>query len=667
MSRPVAHLKQNSGSGLRLVRSKPTCPEDLVPRPTTLLLPGVALVAPALLHLLGADLLLLPVLVVVTAALLRTGELLLDRLVLGAILTTALLLGGGLLFSLWPWGLHPLAVGWTYLGGLAVASAITGRAPALPRRLDGSDLVVLGAGALALWAIHRPVTCLSASGRLTYAATTLDRSAHFALFDTIRHLGSFAFLDQGPARLSVQTPTEAVYPQGMHYLFALVETFRRGGSRAGAGVPELAHYFTLVLVTYALLVLTLVWAARWVAGPVASTVGRSATGVLVAALALGGPLAVLVPFGADSETAGLLVVAAGVALVLRPPDNVADHLLLASAAVVASVYCYSLYADLLVVGFGVSLLVRRFPLWRERRLVLLLGGPAAVVAAAPVLAILTATFDLKQQALIAGARIPLSPWLVVLLAGLAVSAAAARRHDPVARGVLASTVAVAVVVGGFALYSRSNGSGSSYYTAKLVAAGYAAVVPGMGVLGLLLPRAEQAAGSRERMLQARRRSMTGLAAAVLVLAAATSQLRFPGTFTTPASSTAIPLLVWSSGAQKTYFAARFTALERLGVLGDGVPTLVLVNGFSSQNSATSFFVASFDGTLGLLQPALLALGNPGRGATPAQAMVAAVAAAQRPVRVLVADPRQYALVRAAMAARRDLHATVRLELGIAAR
>ncbi|MGH3416258.1 MAG: hypothetical protein ACRDSS_07315, partial [Actinocrinis sp.] len=143
---------------------------------------------PILTHLTGTDPLLVAVVVFGTGGLLRAGATIVDRLFITAALLVGLAIVGGLLFSLWPWGLEPVAIGGLALS-LLVAAYLWRDAPppwrAWPTRLLGSDLVLLlgfAAGALvAYWpsfGIGVPGP-LKAGTQLGFAGMTGDRLRHF--------------------------------------------------------------------------------------------------------------------------------------------------------------------------------------------------------------------------------------------------------------------------------------------------------------------------------------------------------------------------------------------------------------------------------------------------------------------------------------------------------
>ena len=217
---------------------------------------------PALLHVIRLDLAVWLLLLVGTGSLLRSGAALLDRLFFAGVILAGGLLTAGLMFSVWPWGLAPVPVGGTLLSLLVVIACLTRRIPRLPLRVGWSDGAIVGSGLATFAAIYHPLLGLSLTHRLTYSTTQLDRLAHFALLQTIGRVSGYAFLHQSEARISVQTPTEYVYPQGSHFLLAAIDAFSR---LSGSPVGNYDRYFVYVLVAFAMLVACIVWAARWIA------------------------------------------------------------------------------------------------------------------------------------------------------------------------------------------------------------------------------------------------------------------------------------------------------------------------------------------------------------------------------------------------------------------
>jgi len=81
----------------------------------------------------GLALVLPPLLLLAVASLLRGGRTLLDRLMLATGLLLGLTCVAGLVFTIWPWGMHPVPVAGTAFTALILLAARHRRRPALPR------------------------------------------------------------------------------------------------------------------------------------------------------------------------------------------------------------------------------------------------------------------------------------------------------------------------------------------------------------------------------------------------------------------------------------------------------------------------------------------------------------------------------------------------------
>jgi hypothetical protein len=248
-----------------------------------------------------------------------------------------------------------------------IAGWLTGRRPSLPRRWLGSDVVVLGSGLFAFLAAYAPIAGAPLAKRFSFSAVTTDRFNHFALFDTIHRLGGYAFLHQSQAQVFVRYPTAVAYPSGSHFLYAVFDIFLRSTTDPGAAVAEFSRYFVYVLAGYAFLVMALVWAARWIAGPLMAGWRQVLICSAVAGLALGGPLVQMVELGLDSEILGLAFLALAVAVTVRPPRVVHEQVLIVSALLIAVAYCYNLDAAVAGLGLGSVAVVSRRRLLRNLR------------------------------------------------------------------------------------------------------------------------------------------------------------------------------------------------------------------------------------------------------------------------------------------------------------
>ncbi|TDC40274.1 hypothetical protein E1211_01975 [Micromonospora sp. 15K316] len=153
----------------------------------------VAWIVPLLAYALNLAGLLPPLVLVLTAALLRVGRTLLDRLVLAAALLLGAICAAGLIFSYWPWGLHPVPVAGAALTVLLGYALVTGVRPRLPRPTAAALAPVLAA-VLATLALAWPyLRADGLAGRLAYAMTGEDNSRHLAAMEGIRAVGGYLF------------------------------------------------------------------------------------------------------------------------------------------------------------------------------------------------------------------------------------------------------------------------------------------------------------------------------------------------------------------------------------------------------------------------------------------------------------------------------------------
>src|SRR6266540_1060698 len=121
---------------------------------------------PVATHLLRIDAVLPVVIWLGTASLLRGGRTLLDRVMLAAGLLVGVVGVAGLLFSVWPWGLHPVPVAGVGLTGLVAVSAWSGRRPRLPWAGGAADLVTVAAALGTTGLVAWPLAHMSATGRV---------------------------------------------------------------------------------------------------------------------------------------------------------------------------------------------------------------------------------------------------------------------------------------------------------------------------------------------------------------------------------------------------------------------------------------------------------------------------------------------------------------------
>ncbi len=636
-----------------------------------------AVVVPPVLHRAHLDVLMLPLLVVALASVLRAGSGLLDRLALAAVLLAGGLLTFGVLFSVWPWRIQPLAVGWFLALAVVAVGTLARRRPQLPRAVYLSDLVILGTGSAAFVEAYRPLAHLSAVSRYQYTILTLDRITHFSLFTTAQRLGGYPYLHAEAARTSIRTPYEIVYPQGSHFLLAVVNGFISNGHVTAGGTLDMNRYAILVLGVYAALMTAIVWSIRWVAAATAREPVRLLLCLAGMALAVFGPLAGLIPFAADSQLFALVFVVMAGALILRPVSGPIELLALMGALLVGTFSGYNLYGLMVVLGFALALLVHRFPLRRHWRAGLLILGPAAVVAL--IQSVLTAlgSFDVSAQATVAGGHIPLSNWLVVIV-GAAPAAALLRRRAGVARlrrGHLAVLTTAIITIAGFALYQQVSGHGNSYYLPKMICAGYVFLLPALGLLALVMSQDRLDAQCASRHLDRAGAGISRLpraavaAVAVLVAAALSglgvAQQWLPGTESRGAPAHYVPLARWSDGQQKATVAPVYEALAGAGVMDGRTPTVVVASGNVTLNAGITFAVSGLNNCLGRMNPVLKAMVVPALSASgaaltgqPVSTVLAAVRIGGGTMRVVAPNATYASRLRAAATAEPGLHLTI---------
>jgi hypothetical protein len=428
------------------------------------LVSGVATVA-------GVDWILLPLLVVTVASVLRTGRNVVDRLMLGTILVSGALVAGGLLFSIWPWGLAPFPVAGSVFTAVALFAWAGKRRPRLPRGFSFSDLIILGTGAFVLFAGLRPILRLGYLERFPFAYAAEDRAAHFAIFDTIHRLGSFPFLDQVAARIPLRTPTEADYPVGSHFLYVIVDIFVRSTTDPGPAIAEFQRYFMLVLAGFAFLVMSAVWASRWIISPLVRGWQVTAATATVSAVLISGPFMLLPWSGFDSQILGIAFVGMTVALAVRPPKPIGERVMLLGACVILVTYTYYLYLPLAAIAVLASFVVDRrllLPAWRP-----IAVGTAVVggISVLPLYFAVTSTMGVKAQSLAAGGVIQYSHAALAaaslgsLLFVLTPNALRYRRVRII--GLLVP--GWAGVIGLFGIYQKLSIGKTSYYFDKLLA------------------------------------------------------------------------------------------------------------------------------------------------------------------------------------------------------
>ncbi|WP_422740105.1 hypothetical protein ACN263_13280 [Micromonospora sp. WMMD729] len=475
---------------------------------------AVAWLVPTVAYPLHLAWLLPPLVLLATASLLRGGSTLLDRLVLAMLLLVGATTIAGLFFTVWPWGLHPVAVSGTALTALALIATVTGRRPTLPRP-GWTDLLPVAATIAVVGYLASPwLRAGTLAGRLSLLALGEDNFRHVALVDAIGRLGGYVFLDPSASRDDIVSLL-ARYPQGWHLTTALLDAHLRSATGTASGASSISHYEWWFLATFALLVITLFWAAQRLPGPL-HPLHRVVLTVVVGALVLGSQLPRLLIAGYPSEVLGLALAVALTALVVRPLGGNREQLVLLGALLTGIGFTYYLFlppAGLLVLGW---LVAHRRELLRVRRTVLVVGLVTALLAPLPLLlgifaANQTEALDAKAGLELAEAWRALLGLTPIVLIGLVIQA---RRADRAWRRHIAAVLVAVGFALAIALANVLTGVQPAYYFMKGVHLATVGLVVGAAALVVLLPVPSGDAG--------RPRARAAVAALAAVLAGLTA-------------------------------------------------------------------------------------------------------------------------------------------------
>lgn len=589
------------------------------PRPLTVLaLLAGAWIVPVLTQVSHTDPLLALLIIFGTGGLLRVGATVVDRLMITLALLIGLAMVGGLLFSVWPWGLQPIAVGGLALTLLVAAYAWLGAPPpwrSWPRRMLGSDAVLLlgfaAASVVAYWPSFGigALQGLGAANRLGFAGMTGDRLRHFSLFDTIHRLGGYTFLMQGQAKSHVDPAMLAIYPPGQHYAYALGDIFLRSSVNPGGTIAELNRYNVWVSLGYGFFVACVAWAARWAAGPYLTGWRRVFLTAAISGFLTVGAFTSAIWCTWDPQVFGMALLALLAALCFRPPTGVRTHAVLMALLFIAICLTYELYAPFAAILIVVSLCVYRRRLWPHWRLLAVVTIVALPMAASEYLAARAAGLDSGTAVNAIGFTIPLS-WAVLTVLGCAsVLGFATRgaRRRPSARAGLISVLLCALAVLVLLADQESSIHGVSYYFEKFVQAWAVVMMVSAGSFGHLLRRPALPVSGWK-----------GFAAGVcafLLAIGATRSFWWTATLTkNPAPANAAnPGSYWSLTPSTTW-AAVWMARQKIvpsnivilanlsaqGRLADGVPTIVIANPEAGENVNYSLQLAVLNQDAGVM-------------------------------------------------------------------
>ncbi|WP_328416892.1 hypothetical protein OG470_27730 [Micromonospora sp. NBC_00389] len=580
--------------------------------------------------------LLPPLVLFATASLLRSGRTLLDRVVLALALLAGLTCAAGLLFSVWPWGLHPVPVSGLALTVLTLAAALSRRAPRLPRP-GWSDLASLAAAALAAGYLATPYLRATSFGqRLNLAMVGEDNGRHPALFDVIGRLGGYLFLDPDTAREQIFSGL-VHYPQGWHFTTALLDGFLRSAGDAPTGPALMDHYVLWCLATFGMLLIALIWAAQHVAGPL-HPLRRLVLIIAVTALVLGTELPRLLVAGYPSETFGLSLSAILIALVVRPLHRLREQLILVGAVLIGIGFSYYLFL------FPIGAMVLCW-LVADRRRLRTRPGTVAIIALftaalAPLTALLGVLVAGQSEALAApGGTPPVETYNAMLGLGALVVAGIfvqTNRGESTWRRYLVVLAVGLLFSAAMAAVNLANGTQPAYYFGKTAHLVIVVLIIGTAALARLLPVPAESTDSEPR-----RRPITGalpsVATAALVtiaLLAGTGLIGWTGGFFHRTGSNGTWAKDWAGRDVRaiTRPASVTAAAYRAYPAIPGTVTLV-VDKQGLHGYRESIFLSAMQGTSGQTEPGIYftIYEEPARTAEILRRV-------PRPLRLIVADP-----------------------------
>lgn len=548
---------------------------------------------PVVTHLLRADAVLIVAIVYITGGLLRMGGTVLDRLMVtvGLLIGTAIL--AGIPFSFWPFGLNPVAVGGTALTVLLAIAVALRRRPRWPRRVLGSDLVLLGAAAIGAAVAFGPLWYATRGHRLAFAALTGDRVRHFSLFDTIHRIGGYTYLLQGKARSMVDPGMLAVYPPGQHFTYALLDIFVTSHTDPGSPTSELLRYEIYTCLGYGFFVLCVAWGARWVAGPSLAGWRRTFMTAAIGAFLCAGVLTTSIWCSWDPQIFGMGLLALAAAFALRPPSSGRLYIVLMAALTIAIFLTYELFAPFVAIMLVVSGVIYRrrwLPHWRLAAVAAVIAVPASV---SELVSAKAGGLQSTQAALSIGFTIPMS-WeslIVIGVLSLAGFATLAARRRPSAMAALISGAACGVAVLAFWAYQHATIHQTSYYFQKAVQAWVIVALVGVGTAGHLLRKPKLPSRG---VLGAAVGACAVFAAFVLTGSYWHRTIVFDYSAMKPGPHSTWGR-VWASG-QFIFPVDRDAMSTLLGhkMLGDGQPTLTVWDAPSLQNVNLSLTMATLN-------------------------------------------------------------------------
>jgi hypothetical protein len=384
---------------------------------------------PAACMALGIGWVLPLVIWIAAASLLRSGQSILDRLVLVLGLLVGLVCSAGLLLSLWPAVLRPVPATGLALTSLVVAGFLTRRRPEFPtRNLDIAGLAVAGGALFCAAFAVRPFLGRGFGDRLSILAIGGDLARHFTIYDTIRKIGGYLFLHRDQPMPNVDAGYDS-YPQGIHFIYALLANVMPQGADLSDAMASFDLLITFDIATFVVMCLAVLWAVRWVAGPLLrGWIAVPYLGAVIGYLCFGDPITMLTQ-GFPSEMAGAALLALFVAILIRPVAGVREQCVLVAALVVGISFTYFLFLPFAATAAVAWLVLHRRRLRRVRVLVAVTAvvcGALALVS--PVVNTVLSPQSVSGRLLLPGGITKVDRAVVIIWMAVALAAPVLRWH-----------------------------------------------------------------------------------------------------------------------------------------------------------------------------------------------------------------------------------------------
>jgi hypothetical protein len=319
---------------------------------------------------------------------------------------------------------------------------------------------------------------------------------------------------------------------------------------------------------------------------------------VVGGLAAVGQLTTLYWQAFAAHAAGLVVLAAAIAVCSRPPRAAREQVLLLGAVVVASTFIYNLTAVMVVGMVGIAVVVYRRRLREHWRFAALVGGPVIFVALVPYAAQTFADFNASDKFLMWGSALRFSrvPLVVFALAGLSAMVTRTGRRSPAWRVASFSLIWCGALTAALCCYAYLEVGEATYYCEKLIEGVWVVSLACFGAVGTLL-KPDLATGGARRFGRAPVNIAASGLAAVLVgvvpLAPTAMANGAPAQNVTWGAA-------WQGGFISSDFSAPLTTLARHRMLGDGVATIVVFDDWGQTNWRVTMFNAALNHDRGII-------------------------------------------------------------------